>query len=68
MKREVEKRGEGGEKIEKIHEGFQPDEFSLEIEVTSPRDLNFEAGIVLKCVPKGPSETLWTHLGQPLGA
>ena len=30
------------------------------------RDLNLEAQIVPKCFPKGPSETLWTHLGQPL--
>ena len=32
------------------------------------RDLNLEAQIVPKCFPKGPLETLWTHLGQPLGA
>ena len=32
------------------------------------RDLNFEAQIVPECLPKGRSETLWTHLGQPFGA
>ena len=32
------------------------------------RDLNLEGRVVPKCLSKGPSETLWTHLGQPLGA
>ena len=27
-----------------------------------------EANIVPKCLPKGPSDAFWTHLGQPLGA
>ena len=31
------------------------------------RDFSLEAQIVPKCLPKGPSEALWTHIGQPLG-
>ena len=69
MQREkCEERRENGEKFEK---NVQACNFKSSAQIVSPhrlQDLNYEAQIAPKCLPKGPSEILWTHLGQPLGA
>ena len=64
----VERRGEGREKIENNVQACNLKSSAQKVSQHRLRDLNFEAQIVPKCLRKGPSETLWTHLGQPLGA
>ena len=63
-----ERRGEREEKIERIVQACKLKSSAQKVSQHRLRDLNFEAQIVTTCLPQGPSETLWTHLGQPLGA
>ena len=63
-----ERRGEGEENIENNVQACNLKSSAQKVSQHRLRDLNLEAQIVPKCLPKGPSETLWTHLGQPLGA
>ncbi len=63
-----ERRGEGGANIEINVQACNLKRSAQKVSRHRLRDLNFEAHIVPKCLPKSPSETLWTHLGQPLGA
>ena len=63
-----ERRGEGEANIENNVQACNLKSSAQKVSQHRLRDLNLEAQIVPKCVPKGPSETLWTHLGQPLGA
>ncbi len=63
-----ERRGEGEEKIERNVQACKLKSSAQKVSQHRLRDLNLEAQIVPKCLPKGPLETLWTHLGQPLGA
>ena len=64
-----ERRGEGKEKIENNVQACNLKSSAQKVVSQHRlRDLNLEAQIAPKCLPKGPSETLWTHLGQPLGA
>ena len=63
-----EKRGEGEEKIDNNVQACNLKSSAQKVSQHRLRDLKLEAQIVPKCFPKGPSETLWTHLGQPLGA
>ena len=62
-----ERRGEGRE-IENNVQACNLKSSAQKVSQHRLQDLNLEAHIVPKCVPKGPLETLWTHLGQPLGA
>ena len=62
-----ERRGEGREKIEHNVQACNLKSSAQKVSQHRLRDLNFEAHIVPKCLPKGSSETLWTHLEQPLG-
>ena len=63
-----ERRGEGEEKIERNVQACKLKSSAQKVSQRWLRDLNFEASIIQKCLPKGPLESLWTHLGQPLGA
>ena len=63
-----ERRGEGREKIEHNVQACNLKSSAQKVSQHRLRDLNFEAQIVPKCLPEGPLETLWTHLGWPLGA
>ena len=63
-----ERRGEREEKIEHSVQACDLKSSAQKVNQHRLRDLNLEAQIVPKCFPKGPSETLWMHLGQPLGA
>ena len=63
-----ERRGEREEKIERNVQACKLKSSAQKVSQHRLRDLNFEAQIVPECLPKGPLETLWTHLGQPLGA
>ena len=63
-----ERRGEREENIERNVQACKLKSSAQKVSQHRLRDLNLEAHIVPKCLPKGPSETLWTHLGQPLGA
>ena len=63
-----ERRGEGEENIENNVQACNLKSSAQKVNQHRLRDLILEAQIVPKCLPKGPSETLWTHLGQPLGA
>ena len=60
--------GEGREKIENNVQACNLKSSARKVSQHPLRDLNLEAQIVPKCFPKDPSETLWTHLGQSLGA
>ena len=55
-----ERRGEGEEKID---QACKLKSSAQKVSQHRLRDFNLEAQIVPKCLPKGPSETLWTHLG-----
>ena len=63
-----ERRGEREEKIERNVQACKLKSSAQKVSQHRLRDLNFEAQIAAECLPKGPLETLWTHLGQPLGA
>ena len=63
-----ERRGEREEKIEHNVQACNLKSSAQKVSQHRLRDLNLEAQIVPKCLPKGALETLWTHLGQPLGA
>jgi hypothetical protein len=63
-----ERRGEGEENIENHVQACNLKSSAQKVSQHRLQDLNLEAQIVPKCLPKGPSETLWTHLRQPLGA
>ena len=63
-----ERRGEGREKIDNNVQACNFKSSAQKVSQHRLRDLNFDAQIVSKCLPKGPSEILWTHLGPPLGA
>ena len=63
-----ERRGEREENIERNVQACKLKSSAQKVSQHRLRDLNLEAQIVPKCFPKGPLETLWTHLGQPLGA
>ena len=65
---ERREKGEGREKIENNGQASNLKSSAQKVSQHRLRDFNLEAQIVPKCLPKGPSETLWTHLGQPLGA
>ena len=66
--RERERSGEREEKIENNVQACNLKSSAQKVSQHRLRDFNLDAQIVPKCLPKGPSETLWTHLGQPLGA
>ena len=59
-----ERRGEREEKIERSVQVCKLQSSAQKVSQHRLRGFSFEAQIV----PEGPSETLWTHLGQPLGA
>ena len=61
-----ERRGEGREKIENNVQACNLKSSAQKVSQHRLRDLNFEAQIVPECLPKGPSETLRTPLGQLL--
>ena len=63
-----ERRGEGEANIENNVQACNLKSSAQKVSQHRLRDLNLEAQIVPKCLPKGPLETLGTHLGQPLGA
>ena len=63
-----ERRGEGEANIENNVQACNLKSSARKVSQHRLRDLNLEAQIVPKCLPKDPSETLWTHLGQPFGA
>ena len=63
-----ERRGEGEANIENNVQACNLKSSAQKVSQHRLRDFDFEAQIVPKCLPEGPSETLWTHLGQPLGA
>ena len=63
-----ERRGEGEENIEINVQACDLKSSAQKVSQHRLRDLNLEAQIVPTCLPKGSSETLWAHLGQPLGA
>ena len=63
-----ERRGEGEANIENNVQACNLKSSAQKVSQHRLRDLNLEAQIVPECFPKGPLETLWTHLGQPLGA
>ena len=63
-----ERRGEGEEKSKSNVQACNLKSSAQKVSQHRLRDFNLEAQIVPKCLPKGPSETLGTHLGQPLGA
>ena len=63
-----ERRGEGEENIENNVQACNLKSSAQKVSQHRLRDLNFEGQIVPKCIPKVSSETLWPHLGQPLGA
>ena len=63
-----ERRGEGEEKIENNVQACNLKSSAPKVSQLRLREFNFEAQIVPKALPEDPSETLWTHLGQPLGA
>ena len=63
-----ERRGEREEKIKRNVQSCKLQTSAQKVSQHRLRDLNLEAQIVPTCFPKGPSETFWMHLGQPLGA
>ena len=63
-----ERRGESEANIENNVQACNLKSSAQKVSKHRLRDLNLEAQIVPKRFPKDPSETLWTHLGQPLGA
>ena len=63
-----ERRGEGEANIANNVQACNLKSSAQKVSQHRLRDLNLEAQIIPNCLPKGPSETLWTHLGQPLGA
>ena len=63
-----ERREEGEEKIENNVQACNLKSSAQKVSQHRLRDLNLGPHIVPTCLPKGPSETLRTHLGQPLGA
>ena len=65
--RREERRGDGEENTENNVQACNLKSSAQKVSQHRLRDLNLKAQIVPKCLPKGPSETLWTHLGQPLG-
>ena len=62
-----ERRGEREEKIERSVQACDLKSSAQKVSQHRLRDFNLEAQIVTKCIPKGPLESLWTRLGQPLG-
>ena len=62
-----ERRGEGEANIENNVQACNLKSSAQKVSQHRLRDLNLEAQIVPKCFPKRPLQTLWTHLGQPLG-
>ena len=61
-----ERRGEGREKIENNVQACNLKSSVQKVSQYRLRHFNFEAQIVPECLPKGPSETLRTPLGQLL--